>query len=87
MVETTKKTMDKAAGKDLPSPVPPRHRGGPIQFYGEVMREMKKVTWPTWKETWLTAVMVFIMVALTMIFFFAVDSVLSIGERLLIGAG
>ncbi len=49
-------------------------------------REASKVTWPSWKETWLTSVMVFIMVGITMMFFFGVDFVLAYGERLLIGA-
>jgi len=87
MAETTKKTLDAGGGgggKELP---PVRHRGGPIQFYNDVVREMKKVTWPTVKETWLTTVMVFIMVGLTVVFFFFVDTVLAFGERLLIGAG
>ena len=57
-----------------------------MQFFQEVRREMSKITWPSWKETWLTTVMVFIMVALTMVFFFFVDSILAYGERLLIGA-
>jgi preprotein translocase subunit SecE len=88
MVEATKRTMDAGDdGKELPGAVPARRGGGPIKFYGEVVREMKKVTWPTWKETWLTTVMVFIMVGLTMVFFFGVDSALSFGERLLIGLG
>ena len=88
MVETTKKTLDAGeAGKELPGAVPARHKGGPIQFYGEVVREMKKVTWPTWKETYLTTIMVFLMVILTMVFFFAVDSILAWGERLLVGVG
>jgi preprotein translocase subunit SecE len=87
MTETTKKAMDHTADKELPSPVPSRHRGGPIQFYNEVVREMKKVTWPTVKETWLTTVMVFIMVGLTVVFFFFVDTALAFGERLLIGVG
>jgi preprotein translocase subunit SecE len=47
---------------------------------------MSKVTWPSWKETWLTTMMVFIMVGLTMVFFAAVDLVLHQGELLLIGA-
>ena len=47
---------------------------------------MSKVTWPSWKETWLTTMMVFIMVGLTMVFFFVVDFVLNYGEMLLIGA-
>ena len=86
MVETMKKTMDAGGGSELPPPPPAHKRGGPIQFYTEVMREMKKVTWPTLKETWLTTVMVFIMVGLTVVFFFGVDAVLNYGERLLIGA-
>ncbi|MGC9955222.1 MAG: preprotein translocase subunit SecE [Rhizomicrobium sp.] len=87
MAETTKKTIDHTADKELPSPVPAHRGGGPIQFYNEVVREMKKVTWPTVKETWLTTVMVFIMVGLTVVFFFFVDTVLAFGERLLIGVG
>ena len=58
-----------------------------MQFLQEVRREATKVTWPTWKETWLTTVMVFIMVALVMTFFAVVDYVLGVGVRLLLGAG
>jgi preprotein translocase subunit SecE len=70
------------AGGDLPA----ARRVGPLEFFQQVRREMTKVTWPSWKETWVTTLMVFIMVALTMLFFFGVDFVLSQGERLLIGA-
>jgi preprotein translocase subunit SecE len=82
MADVTKKTVNDA---DAEAPVV-RRRTSPLQFLQEVRREMSKVTWPSWKETWLTTVMVFIMVALTMVFFFVVDSVLAYGERLLIGA-
>jgi len=82
MADVTKKTVNEA---DAEAPVV-RRRTSPLQFLQEVRREMSKVTWPSWKETWLTTVMVFIMVALTMVFFFVVDSVLAYGERLLIGA-
>jgi preprotein translocase subunit SecE len=85
VAEATRKTAD-SAGKDLPAPAPVR-RGGLVQFYRDVIREgIQKVTWPTPKETYYTTVMVFIMVALMMVFFFGVDWVLSTGERLLIGA-
>jgi preprotein translocase subunit SecE len=81
MAEVTKKPeVDDA---DLPAP---RRRVSPLQFLMEVRREMSKVTWPTWKETWLTTMMVFIMVGLTMVFFFVVDLVLQYGEYVLIGA-
>jgi preprotein translocase subunit SecE len=63
-----------------------RRRTSPLQFFQEVRREMNKVTWPSWKETWLTTMMVFIMVGLTMVFFAFVDFVLNYGELLLIGA-
>ena len=84
MAEATKKIADGGA-KDLPAPAAPR-RTGLIQFFTEVRRETSKVTWPTWKETWLTTLVVFIMVGLMMMFFFGVDWLLAMGERLLIGA-
>jgi len=82
-VATNKTTDGGEGGGQLPAPA--RRRGGLVALYGETVREMKKVTWPTWKETYLTTTMVFIMVALTVVFFFVVDWVLSWGERLLIG--
>jgi preprotein translocase subunit SecE len=87
MADATKKTMDAGSGgKELPAPVP-RARGGVFKFFQEVRREgIDKVTWPTFRETRLTTMMVFIMVGLTMVFFFVVDWVLAYGERLLIGA-
>ena len=84
MADATKKTAD-AAGKDL-SAAPVRRRSNPLAFFSEVRREASKVTWPTWKETWLTSVMVFIMVGVTMIFFFGIDALFAYGEKLLIGA-
>ena len=85
MANGKKATMDQA-GKELPAPVPRARRGGPLQFYREVRSEMSKVTWPTWKETYLTTFTVFIMVGVLMVFFFFVDYVLAYGERLLISA-
>ena len=82
MNDATRKTAD-PAGKDLPTPI---RKGGLIQLIQEVRREMSKVTWPTWKETYLTTIMVFIMVGITMVFFFGVDWILALGERWLIGA-
>jgi preprotein translocase subunit SecE len=63
----------------------PARRTGMLQFFQEVRRETAKVTWPTWKETWLTTVMVFIMVVLIMSFFAVVDLVLGYGVRVLLG--
>ena len=81
MAEVTKRT-DETDGE---TPVAIR-RTTPVEFFKQVRREAKKVTWPSWKETWLTTMMVFIMVGLTMVFFAVVDFALQYGETLLIGA-
>jgi preprotein translocase subunit SecE len=43
------------------------------QFFKEVRAEARKTTWTSPKETWITSVMVFIMVVLATLFFFGVD--------------
>lgn len=45
----------------------------PFEFIQEVRAETSKVTWPTWKEVWVTTVMVLIMVTLASIFFLLAD--------------
>ena len=45
----------------------------PIQFIQQVRAEVSKIVWPTRREVLLTTVMVFIMAALTAIFFALVD--------------
>ena len=52
----------------------PVARTSPGEFIRQVRVEAGKVVWPTGKETWVTAVMVFIITSLLAIFFFAVDS-------------
>jgi preprotein translocase subunit SecE len=52
---------------------PAKKRTSIVQFYREVRVETRKISWPSWKETWITSVMVFIMVAVTSIFFWLVD--------------
>jgi preprotein translocase subunit SecE len=78
--DTTKKTAD--GGKDVSTPA---RRGGVIQFFTEVRREVSKVTWPSWKETYLTTIMVFIMVVITMVFFAVVDYGLGIALNFVLG--
>jgi len=51
----------------------------PIRFLREVRVEARKVTWTSWRETWITSVMVAIMVILTAVFFFGVDEILAVG--------
>ena len=45
------------------------------KFLREVRAEARKVTWTSRKETWITSVMVGIMVVVTSLFFFTVDGV------------
>ena len=46
----------------------------PLEFVSQVRAETRKVVWPTWKETWLTALMVVIMTTILAIFFLGVDT-------------
>jgi preprotein translocase subunit SecE len=54
-------------------------------FVNQVRTEARKVVWPTGKETWVTAVMVFIMTSLLAIFFFGVDSFFAAIVKFLLG--
>ncbi|MFZ1991574.1 MAG: preprotein translocase subunit SecE [Alphaproteobacteria bacterium] len=70
------------AGAKLPTAeaseadAPARPRVGPFKFLQQVNQEVRKVTWPTWKETYVTTIMVFVMVILCALFFLLVDEVL-----------
>ena len=54
---------------------PPKKRPSPAQFFREVRSEARKVTWTSRRETWITSVMVAIMVTLAALFFAGVDAV------------
>ena len=64
-----------------------KKRTSPAQFFREVRAEARKITWTTWKETWITSVMVFIMVVITAIFFVIVDQILGQGMQFLLKLG
>ena len=57
----------------------PKKPFNPLQFFREVRAEARKITWPSRRETWVTTVMVMIMVLITAVFFFVVDLSLSFG--------
>jgi preprotein translocase subunit SecE len=59
----------------------------PAKFFHEVRQEASKVTWPSRRETVISTGMVFVMVVLAALFFFAVDTVLRTGVKLLFGLG
>lgn len=57
----------------------------PFKFLQEVRTEASKVTWPTRRETMITTVMVFIMVAVSSIFFLAADQVIRLVVTFILG--
>jgi preprotein translocase SecE subunit len=57
----------------------------PFKFLQEVRSETAKVTWPTRRETMITTIMVFVMVALASIFFFASDQLIRFFITLVLG--
>jgi len=59
----------------------------PTEFVRQVRQEGAKVTWPTPRETSITSVMVFIMVAVMAVFFLGVDFVLNAIVQWLLGLG
>ncbi|MEM7216439.1 MAG: preprotein translocase subunit SecE [Pseudomonadota bacterium] len=62
-------------------------RTNPFTFLQQVRTEVSKVTWPTRRETVVSAIMVFIMVGLAGIFFFFLDQGLSWFVGLLLSLG
>jgi preprotein translocase subunit SecE len=62
-------------------------RVNPAQFIQQVRAETAKVVWPTRRETGLTTVMVFIMATIAALFFFGVDTLLSLGVETVLGVG
>jgi len=57
----------------------------PFKFLQEVRAEAQKVTWPTRKETTVTTIMVFVMVAVASVFFLLADQAMRIAVGLLLG--
>lgn len=57
----------------------------PFGFIRSVSQEMKKVTWPTRKETTVSMVMVFIMVTFVALFLFLIDQIVGFGIKQILG--
>lgn len=56
------------------------------QFLGDVRIEMRKVVWPSRKDTTSTTLVVFGMVILVSLFLWLVDSILSLIVQTIIGS-
>ena len=75
------------AGAAVAADAPKKPRVSIPQFINQVNAERRKIVWPSRKETWITSVMVFIMVALAAAFFFLVDTVLAFATRNILAIG
>jgi preprotein translocase subunit SecE len=65
----------------------PRKRTTIPQFISQVRAEGRKIVWPSRKETWITSVMVLIMVLIAAIFFWIVDTGLAFLSRIVLALG
>jgi preprotein translocase subunit SecE len=63
---------------------PKKPRTSIPEFFRQVRAEGRKITWTSWKETWITSIMVFIMVIMAALFFLLVDWILSNGTRMVL---
>jgi preprotein translocase subunit SecE len=57
----------------------------PFKFLQEVRSETAKVIWPTRRETVVTTIMVFVMVAFASLFFFVADVIIRFAVTTLLG--
>jgi len=65
----------------------PKKKTSPGQFFSQVRAEARKIVWPSRKETWITSVMVFIMVLVASAFFWIVDTGLGFASRYILAIG
>ena len=72
-----------SGGAAAPTP-PPQKPFNLGQFAREVRAEARKITWTSGRETWITSVMVAIMVVLASVFFFIVDLIIGSGMQQLL---
>ncbi len=59
----------------------------PLTFFRQVKTEVKKVTWPTRKETTVSTIAVFIMVTIASIFLFLSDQIIAFLVNFVLSVG
>ena len=70
---TPSKTVTAGTTSATRADAEPKKKTNLFVFLSEVRQEGRKITWPSFKETWITSVMVLIMVVIATIFFGLVD--------------
>ena len=86
-VPAAKPVATVAAPTASAEPAAQKKRTSLPQFIAEVRAEARKVTWTSRKETWITSVMVFIMVVTVSLFLFLVDFLCNLGVNGIIRLG
>lgn len=61
-----------------------KRKTSPGEFARQVRAEASKVVWPTWKETYTTAIFVSILVLILSLFFLGIDSLFGAVVRFLL---
>lgn len=59
----------------------------PVEYFRQVRSETRKVSWPSRKETTISAIAVFVMVLISSIFLFGADQLIALLVREIIGLG
>ncbi len=62
-------------------------KSSPVEFVGQVRSEMKKVTWPSRRETMVSTIAVFIMVTIASLFLYFADQIIAWAVRLIMSIG
>ena len=62
-------------------------RTSPTEFVQQVQQETRKVTWPSWKETRMTTLMVFVMVVVVSLFLSLADWIIGNAMKAILGGG
>ena len=62
-------------------------RTSPSEFVRQVQQETRKVTWPSWKETRMTTLMVFVMVVVVSVFLSLADWIIGNAMKAILGGG
>jgi preprotein translocase SecE subunit len=84
---TLVKKLKLLLGKELNIPLPAKIASGKLgkshkirlpRYFRESMQEMKKVTWPSRKESWKLTFAVIVFTGLLMLFIVAVDSLFKV---------
>ena len=69
------------------TPIIDERMKNPVEFFREVRQEGARITWPGRRETLSWAMMIFIFVAISAVFFLVVDKLIAFIVKLLLGVG